>query len=515
MLQWTRIDAACPRDAAPQRSPAYDEEPSDPAADGCRTTRRLLDLTIVHALTKAERFSFLAVVLAILAAGLITGPVRAAEGASQQRFALLFANSKYPDADAPSRSAANDARILKDQLTAAGFDVDLKENATAATMRDGFAALTGKINAGSVALIYFTGFGIQALHETYLIPVDAQIWSESDVRRDGVSVDEMLLQLNRHGARVKIAIVDAAYRNPYERRFRKISYGLAPTIDPDGTLAIYSAALGKVIEDRKSDTSLFMTELQKQLQVKGSSAEAVFSETRLAVSTASGGDEVPWVSSSMVEGFNFYGTSSSPIQPHEVPAEASGCDGQNGTVIFNDKFADLRGGWDLHGPIAAIKPPELVFSIGKQYPAYSAQNLKLNAKDGDFCIDFVMPPASTGGRTAVGLVFWAEDYKTFYSMQMFSDRTIGLYRLAPTGWTNIYEVKNSPTVNLAAGGVNSIRVVTKGTQISSFVNGTPIKDVEAEPPAGSLHFGIYTQVGKLLPADVTFRVKEFRLTGGL
>ena len=76
-----------------------------------------------------------------------------------------------------------------------------------------------------------------------MIPVDAQIWTEPDVRRDGFSLETVLGEINSRGAGVKIALIDASRRNPFERRFRSFSAGLAPVIAPNGTLVMYSAAL--------------------------------------------------------------------------------------------------------------------------------------------------------------------------------------------------------------------------------------------------------------------------------
>ena len=79
-----------------------------------------------------------------------------------------------------------------------------------------------------------------------MIPVDAQIWTEADVRRDGFSLETVLGEINNRGAGVKIALIDASRRNPFERRFRSFSAGLAPVIAPNGTLVMYSAALSSV-----------------------------------------------------------------------------------------------------------------------------------------------------------------------------------------------------------------------------------------------------------------------------
>ena len=110
-------------------------------------------------------------------------------------------------------------------------------------MRRAFDKLYGRIKPGSVALVFFSGFGVQSGRQSYMIPVDAQIWTEPDVRRDGFSLETVLGEINSRGAGVKIALIDASRRNPFERRFRSFSAGLAPVIAPNGTLVMYSAAL--------------------------------------------------------------------------------------------------------------------------------------------------------------------------------------------------------------------------------------------------------------------------------
>src|SRR5215510_4498826 len=105
--------------------------------------------------------------------------------AAGERLALVIGNAKYPDAEAPLREPINDARDLADELKRDGFAVEIGENLTGDGMRRAFDRLYGKIKPGSVALLFFSGFGIQSARQSYMIPVDAQIWTESDVRRDG------------------------------------------------------------------------------------------------------------------------------------------------------------------------------------------------------------------------------------------------------------------------------------------------------------------------------------------
>jgi hypothetical protein len=225
--------------------------------------------------------------------------------AAGDRFALVIGNAKYPDADAPLKEPLNDARDIADELKRDGFSVETGENLTGDGMRRAFDKLYGKIKPGSVALVFFSGFGIQSARQSYMLPVDAQIWTESDVRRDGISLETVLGELNTRGAGVKIALIDASRRNPFERRFRSFSAGLTPVIAPNGTLVMYSAALASVVSDAGGEHSLFVQELLKEIRVPDLMAEETLNRTKMGVTRASRGEQVPWISSSLAEDFSF------------------------------------------------------------------------------------------------------------------------------------------------------------------------------------------------------------------
>jgi lipoprotein NlpI len=190
-------------------------------------------------------------------------------------------------------------------------------------MRRAFDKLYGKLRPGSVALIFFSGFGIQSNRQSYMIPVDAQIWTEQDVRHDGFSLETVLGEINSRGAGVKIALVDASRRNPYERRFRTFSAGLAPVIAPNGTLVMYSAALSSVVADNGGNQSLFVQELLKEIRVPDLMAEETLNRTRVGVTRASRGEQVPWISSSLAEDFSFIpgAPGSRPAAPPPLPQQ--------------------------------------------------------------------------------------------------------------------------------------------------------------------------------------------------
>jgi hypothetical protein len=134
-------------------------------------------------------------------------------------------------------------------------------------------------------LVYFGGFGVQSKGQNYLIPVDAKIWGERDVRRDGVSVEETLSELSASGARKRIAIVDASRRNPYERRFREYSHGLAPIGEDRNSIVIASTSPEQVAEDAGTLPNRFVNGLAAKISPSSLPVEEI-----LARAAASPGD---------------------------------------------------------------------------------------------------------------------------------------------------------------------------------------------------------------------------------
>jgi uncharacterized caspase-like protein len=230
----------------------------------------------------------------------------AAKGPS--RIALVIGNGHYPDANAPLTQSINDARALTSALRGDGFDVDVIEDATRDDMTRAIARLKSKVRPDSVVMLFFGGFGIQAGRESFMIPVDAAIWKEADVRREGVSVESVLDAMKDNGACAKLVVLDASRRNPYERRFRTFSHGLAPIGAPDNALILTSATPGKVADDASGAHSVLVSELLNNLKSQ-QAAEAVFNKTRVAISRATEGAQVPSVSSSLLEDVRF-GTNS-------------------------------------------------------------------------------------------------------------------------------------------------------------------------------------------------------------
>jgi uncharacterized caspase-like protein len=206
-----------------------------------------------------------------------------------------------------------------------GFDVDMVQDATKADMARAVERLKSRIKPGSVVMLFFGGYGVQSGRESYMIPIDATIWKERDVRHEGMSIETLLDVMEERGARAKLVVLDASRRNPYERRFRSYSHGLAPINAPNNALVLSSNTPGKVGDDTTSEHSVLVTELLNELDTQVS-AEGVFNKTRIAVSRVSNGEQMPSVSCSLLEDVGFSSsenliTSALPPSPPRTSTE--------------------------------------------------------------------------------------------------------------------------------------------------------------------------------------------------
>lgn len=246
-------------------------------------------------------------ILLLLAWFLVAGPGGTEAGSfSNARNALLIGNATYPDSDAALSTPLGDVKSLGEALRAKGFTVATGENLSKDQMQAAIDGFLRKVEPGSIALVFYGGYGIQVARKNYLVPVNnSRIWSEADVMREGISVDTLLADLERKGAGTRVIVLDASRRNPFERRFRSFSTGLAEIKASPGHLSLSSTAPGSVVNEVSTAQSPFVTELIRQIGVSENSAVQAFTATREAVSRDSRNQQVPALSAGLESSFYF------------------------------------------------------------------------------------------------------------------------------------------------------------------------------------------------------------------
>src|SRR3981081_15315 len=117
------------------------------------------------------------------------------------RLALVIGNSNSTDTEAslkePLKDAVKDARALADELKreGVGFQVTFVEDLSRDGMKREFDRFYAKLTPGSVGLVFFGGYAIQAARQSFIIPVDGQIWRETDGARDGGRLESLLREM--------------------------------------------------------------------------------------------------------------------------------------------------------------------------------------------------------------------------------------------------------------------------------------------------------------------------------
>ncbi len=239
--------------------------------------------------------------------------------------ALVVGEAAYAAGTALSSQALTNAQNFARELSRFGFTVSFESNLRKEDLRRAIDNFAAAIKPGSAALFFFSGYGVEAKGATYLIPVDANIWTEADVRDQGIAVNSVLSAMDKAEAKVKIMILDASRRNPFERRFRSLSSGLGAIDLPPQTLLFSAAEPGKVVGDAEHERDVFLSELLKELRAPDQSAQDIFNRTRLGVSRATNNQQAPLALSTLAKPFflDAGAGTSAPTEPQAV-AESVG-----------------------------------------------------------------------------------------------------------------------------------------------------------------------------------------------
>ncbi|MBV9834248.1 MAG: caspase family protein [Alphaproteobacteria bacterium] len=265
----------------------------------------------------ASPFAGLVALLCFILAG-----ASASYAQRESRVALVVGNGAYQNAD-PLRNPVNDARAMAAVLGQAGFEVILRENVTRRALTDALSEFSGKLTPGGVGLFYYAGHGMQVRGVNYLLPVDAALSKELDLKFETLDIADVLNVLDDARVRLSLLILDACRDNPLARRFRSsASRGLAQIDAPRGTVIAYATAPGDIAGDGDASNGLYTAELLKAMVVPGLRLEDVLKQTIDGVARASGNKQTPWVNSSFRGEFYFFPSATPQPPTASAPAPA-------------------------------------------------------------------------------------------------------------------------------------------------------------------------------------------------
>ncbi len=251
--------------------------------------------------------------LRALAVALVCVAVATAADARGQRIALVIGNGNYQYSDLPKlANPTNDAEDMARALRGFGFEVIERKNQTLEGMNRAISEFGSKIGGTEVALFYYAGHGIQVRNQNYLIPVNAKIESEASVPYQGVSLNQVLDEMDNGKSGANIVILDACRNNPITGKFRSgQSRGLAsPGSTPKGTVIVYATDPGNVASDGTGRNGLFTAGLLTAFKGKDLTLDGVLTAASAEVEKASGQTQTPYVNGpkTLQKNFHFHVT---------------------------------------------------------------------------------------------------------------------------------------------------------------------------------------------------------------
>lgn len=235
------------------------------------------------------------------------------------RLALVIGNGSY---HLPLSNALNDADDMARTLRQLGFQVLLRKDLNLEQMEKAVSTFGDLLQDSAVGLFYYAGHGVQVGGLNYLVPVDAHIRREDEIRFQSLSADLVLEKMRSAEGRTNIVILDACRNNPFvnSRAFAGTG-GLAPMNAPSGTIIAYATGPNAVASDGLDGRNgLYTSYLLKTIIHPGTPIEQVFKEVRVHVRADSGGQQTPWETSSLQGDFFF--VPPSPPRPEPELAAA-------------------------------------------------------------------------------------------------------------------------------------------------------------------------------------------------
>jgi hypothetical protein len=187
-------------------------------------------------------------------------------------------------------------------LRNAGFEVVEGTNLPRDKMTERLLEFGQKAQGADVALFFYAGHGIAIDGTNYLLPVDADIKSEMDVKLGSAINIDVTLDQTMSDAKVKLVFLDACRDNPFTAKIKaaatrsvNVQTGLAEMKSGEGTLIAFATGPGQTALDGQEGTnSPFTRALMANITAPGVEIQQAMTKVRAQVSEETNKGQLPW-----------------------------------------------------------------------------------------------------------------------------------------------------------------------------------------------------------------------------
>jgi hypothetical protein len=221
---------------------------------------------------------------------------------ADKRVAFVVGNGAYKNV-AQLPNPPIDAKAMAGVLRNVGFDVVEGTNLTRDKMTERLLEFGTKAQGADVAVFFYAGHGIAIGGTNYLLPVDADIKSEMDVKLGSAINIDLTLDQTMSDAKVKLVFLDACRDNPFAAKIKSnsatrsvsVQSGLAEMKSGEGTLIAFATGPGQTALDGEVGThSPFTRALIAHITTPGVEIQQAMTEVRAQVNEETNKGQLPW-----------------------------------------------------------------------------------------------------------------------------------------------------------------------------------------------------------------------------
>ena len=251
---------------------------------------------------------------------------------ADKRVAFVVGNGAYKNV-APLPNPAVDAKSMAKLLRTVGFDVVEGSNLTRDKMTEKLLDFGKKAEGADVALFFYAGHGIAVNGTNYLLPVDADLKSEMDVKLGAAINIDLTLEQTMSDAKVKLVFLDACRDNPFAAKIRSakatrsvsVESGLAEMKSSEGTLIAFATGPGQTALDGEAGTnSPFTRALLANIAAPGAEIQQAMTKVRAQVNEETGKNQLPWGHTNLIGSVYLNPTAATATEASNMPAIAAG-----------------------------------------------------------------------------------------------------------------------------------------------------------------------------------------------